>query len=237
MNREESELSLVNLYGRQWLNDMRKHVATTPMHLDLRELLVGDINRLRYVDRYDNSLVMHKENVAEHCYYVAVYAMFLAEYAESRGHKVDAVAVMYRALFHDVDEAFSGDIHRPFKHADSRLRHLIKEVAGKFVRDMFTKLLGGDSYRGAVLHAGWLQAKDEFLEGSIVELADYMAVVGYLWQEASATTNGMMMHYETMQEHIAYFRSEPFEVFSELVEYLNDVVTRIYEKVRKGSEL
>ena len=45
--------------------------------LDLKELLLGDPNRLRYVQRYSTSMVIHRENVAEHSYYVALYGRYL----------------------------------------------------------------------------------------------------------------------------------------------------------------
>jgi hypothetical protein len=55
---------------------------------DLEQLLVGDVNRLRYINRFGTALTLHKENVAEHSFYVVLYSFFIAEWVLQQGVQV-----------------------------------------------------------------------------------------------------------------------------------------------------
>ena len=59
-----------------------------------------------------------REDVAQHSYLTAVYAMILADLERRRGTKVNVEKLLRMALLHDAEEATTGDIHHPFKHQD-----------------------------------------------------------------------------------------------------------------------
>jgi putative hydrolase of HD superfamily len=59
-----------------------------------------------------------REDVAQHSFLTAVYAMILADIEQRRGTKVNVEKLLRMALLHDAEEATTGDIHHPFKHQD-----------------------------------------------------------------------------------------------------------------------
>jgi len=69
---------------------------------------------LSYVPRWGILRSIRKQNVAEHSYYVALYADQLAALIQWEG---DTAALLQYALLHDIDETITGDIPGPVKRA------------------------------------------------------------------------------------------------------------------------
>lgn len=80
-----------------------------------------------------------REDVAQHSYFTAVYAMILADLERRRGAKVDVERLLRMALLHDAEEARTGDIHHPFKHQDARFAEALDDRA----LEWFENLMGG----------------------------------------------------------------------------------------------
>jgi len=59
-----------------------------------------------------------REDVAQHSFLTAMYAMILADLEKRRGGVVDVERLLRMALLHDAEEARTGDVHHPFKHQD-----------------------------------------------------------------------------------------------------------------------
>ena len=59
-----------------------------------------------------------REDVAQHSYFTALYAMVLADLERKLGTRVDVERLLRMALLHDAEEARTGDVHHPFKHQD-----------------------------------------------------------------------------------------------------------------------
>src|SRR6476660_5737373 len=110
---------------------MSKPYLNSKVPLDLKTLLSGDTNRLRYIQRHSTSLVLHRENVAEHSYYVSLYSMFLCEWVRKNCADVfvDELTVLRRCLVHDLDESRTGDFQRPFKYSRPDLKNLLDEAS------------------------------------------------------------------------------------------------------------
>lgn len=140
------------------------------------ELIKSPLHRASYVTRYSTRPVTHSENIAEHAYYVTMYAFLIAyEIQETRismGH------LLSKALFHDVDECVTGDFQRQFKYSDPDLPGIIHRAAMKLVPKMFDGFIGG-SY----VYEHWCKAKDDSIEGDIIVIADFLAVVTYIFRE------------------------------------------------------
>jgi putative hydrolase of HD superfamily len=79
-----------------------------------------------------------REDVAQHSYYTALYAMVLADLEKKRGTKVDVERLLRMALLHDAEEARTGDIHHPFKHQDAAFAEKLDDRA----LDWFENLMG-----------------------------------------------------------------------------------------------
>ena len=72
-----------------------------------------DLRDLTGIQRWTIVPSLHGQNVAEHSFMVAVYADQLATYFGWNG---DRGALLRYALWHDVEELFTGDVPRPVKY-------------------------------------------------------------------------------------------------------------------------
>ena len=86
---------------------------------EVLDLLLA-IRSLMTVGRFSVYKCHFREDVAQHSYFTALYAMILADLERGRGTKVDTERLMRMALLHDAEEARTGDIHHPFKHQDAK---------------------------------------------------------------------------------------------------------------------
>src|SRR5687767_4015971 len=110
--------------------------------MNLYALICGEPSLLRNCLRYNNSFCNHRENVAEHMFYTAFYTMMIGQWLLEKGKKLELETAITGALVHDVDEYFSGDIIRPFKHSSVSLSKEIDKVNDVKVSDFFTGIFG-----------------------------------------------------------------------------------------------
>lgn len=182
--------------------------------MNLRELLIGEPNRVRYVTRFATCHKVHNENVAEHGYFVALYAMAIAD---SIPEEVDQRKLLRRAILHDMEEGRTGDFPRPFKYSSESLRQKLEEAAvGAF--DYMAMAIHGPGTVAIRWSAEWSSAKDQSLEGRILAFADYLAVLSYLWLEIGANNITMRRHVDEMKKYMEEFKKTEFDFIRELVD-------------------
>lgn len=73
-----------------------------------------DIRTLAFVPRWVILRLIHQQSVAEHSYFVAIYADQIADYIKWKGDRRD---LLLYALQHDYGEMVSGDVPHPAKVA------------------------------------------------------------------------------------------------------------------------
>ena len=106
------------------------------------------IRSLMTVGRFSVYKCHFREDVAQHSYLTALYAMILADLEQRRGTKVDVEKLLRMALLHDAEEASTGDIHHPFKHQDAQFTESIDERAMQWFHNLMQGLPNdlGDDY-------------------------------------------------------------------------------------------
>lgn len=190
--------------------------------MNLKELLGGDLNRMRYVTRYSSIFVLHKESVAEHSYYVSLYALIIARELRARGEQVNIESVLMRAIVHDIEECRTGDIFRPFKYANDELKKMIDEQAKKEIEGVFKKLNLSTSVVG-ILEYHWEEAKGDCIEGCIIAFCDFLSVLSYMLQEINCSNQTMLGQHSTMMAYVALFHDPKFDFIRELVQSATDI--------------
>lgn len=151
------------------------------MKYNWHHVLAGDINRARFVERYGSFPHIHVENVAEHSYFVGLYAYMIWQEAD---HVGDLGEILARAMFHDMEESVTGDMLRAVKYSSSEMKKAMDE-AGEVLLDELLKNVQPPLSKGEVQpHTAevkrlWSEAKDDTFEGCVVALADLLSVVSY----------------------------------------------------------
>lgn len=126
--------------------------------------------RLANVQRYSTVPTIHKESVAEHSYFVALFAWEVASFIGA-----DTGQTVRIAIAHDLDEAFSGDMPRPFKYREAVLKLWLNGVC----RDAMLDAFGEDSH----VYDAWEDSKDKSLEAQIVKFSDLLTCLLFAYRE------------------------------------------------------
>lgn len=92
------------------------------------------------VERFTVYKCHFREDVAQHSYLTALYAMILADLEKRRGRRVDVEKLLRMALIHDAEESRTGDIHHPFKHQDPDFTKTIDDRALQWFNDLMSSL-------------------------------------------------------------------------------------------------
>ena len=124
-----------------------------------------------------------REDVAQHSYFTALYAMILADLEIRRGTKVNIENLLRMALLHDAEEASTGDIHHPFKHQDKAFAENIDARA----MEWFEKLMGGLPEELAHEYVKLRRATSDMTktESNIVKAADKIEALLWACEEYS----------------------------------------------------
>lgn len=188
--------------------------------MNLKALLTGDVNRLRYVTRYSSIFTLHKENVAEHSFYVGFYAMIIGSELNYRcrvtagENYVDMGKLLSKALIHDLEESRTGDVTRSFKHSSEALRVLIEERSKSEVETAIQDL---DLDSRHELQDYWNDSKDDSIEGRIIAFCDFLSVLSYMIFELNASNHTMWHQHETMIKYTQKFDDQKFDFIREWV--------------------
>jgi 5'-deoxynucleotidase YfbR-like HD superfamily hydrolase len=188
-------------------------------------LLCGNLQRASHVFRYSSRPVIARETVAEHSFYVALYALIIGR---RMGTPVLMGTLLGRAVAHDLDESLTGDFQRSFKYANPSLRLEIAKAANDFM----LKLMLPFGNPGLEVFSDWEDAKENDLEGAIIKVADFLAVVAYIIKELRMGNHHLM---DIVSECEEYGRTVSTEVaeYDTLVMIIREAI-ELLEEHRNG---
>jgi len=92
------------------------------------------------VERFSVYKCHFREDVAQHSYLTALYAMIMADLERCNGTSVDVERLLRMAILHDAEESRTGDIHHPFKHQDPAFMKTIDDRALQWFSDLMSGL-------------------------------------------------------------------------------------------------
>lgn len=212
------------------------------MSFSVKQLITGDLNRLKFVHRFATAHVNHRENVAEHSYFVALYSLLIAEYAWAHGKIKDGnkeefiSSVCSKAILHDIEESVTGDMPRPFKYRSNELRLLLEKEACRAVEEVLSKLspidtdsVGPDLFVGSVFDS-FMTSKDQSYAGRIVSFADYLSVVAQVLLELESSNWTMTRHIGDLRAYGSTFNGPDYDFLRELVVEIQQEVENAFSR-------
>jgi 5'-deoxynucleotidase YfbR-like HD superfamily hydrolase len=182
-----------------------------------------NIQRMRTVHRFSSLNIHHRESVAEHVWFVSMYAMLYAELYEQykfsvhrdnktqtirKEHgillpKIDYQILLQRVIIHDLDECLSGDFLRKFKYSTPEVHKAIRGATKTLATKLFDQIVPGDSTAKKAWFATWDHDKANDVEGRILEWCDFLSVVSYSVTEVRM---GNRNFYAILSECLGYMR-------------------------------
>ena len=202
--------------------------------LNLRELCFGETTRLRNIRRFSPAPVLHPENVAEHTFYTAWYAMLIGMQLPG----VNMGVLLEKALLHDIDEIMSGDIIRTFHRDGGPTERQIHKRALDMVDSLFKRLQPSKGLASRTVRL-WDTAKNKkTLEGRIVAYADFLSVVSYVCQEVECGNVRILDHVSDIAAYGSSFWCAPeYDFIFEVVEGHDDLVGWLLKHIDKRKNL
>ncbi len=95
------------------------------------------IHRIGYINRWGLMRNTGYENLKEHSYDVAVIAQGLALIGNAKFNKdYDVNKITSSAIFHDVNEALTGDLPTPVKYANKEIEEAYKKIEADAVKSI-----------------------------------------------------------------------------------------------------
>lgn len=170
--------------------------------MNIRAMLTGGIQRLAHADRYSTYHVNRDENVAEHTAFVSLYCMLIGKSLEKHDVGINWEKLLQSALLHDIDEALTGDFLRSVKYKTPGLKKLLDDAAASAVESMENELEVESLFRT------WKECKDQSLEGSILQVADFLGVASYVIGEYYSGNRHLMHVFNELGELLEELKDE-----------------------------
>lgn len=209
------------------------------MTLNIQELISGIPARLRYVIRYSTSRVLHHESVAEHSYFVGLYALMIGRWCRRQGLRISVEKLLTRATLHDLEEARSGDFPRPFKYSSPELRNLLETASELAYKQIMERILSGDPKGKAEqreLLDCWKSSKDDTMEGMILEFSDFLSVLGYMMHEGLANGNKIVeQHVADMDKYFSKFEQPWYDFIRPLIDQAAMMMVTLFNTRSQGA--
>ena len=161
-----------------------------------------DVKRLTAVWRYSSIPVAVQENVAEHSFWVALYAVMIARKLGADRDVQGQVAL--EGLIHDLPECVTGDVVRPFKYSSQEFKQAVDLAEGDMVDTL------PDAIREMLADSD--EVRSEYVK-AIVKAADFLSLFQYMRREAARGNLEIIPFYMKMVEDLgAIWRSSPKDV-------------------------
>lgn len=155
----------------------------------MENIISTTLHTLVYHTRYSGAHVIHKENVAEHSYYVTLLADILAHDIENTfdlEKPLNRLKIMQMALYHDTEEAYTGDLITPVKNKSPELKKEWDKLSSIMMKEGLLHDFPGQHHIVKYIvhiHHVYEEGKYSALENQIVKFADGLQSVVYLLRE------------------------------------------------------
>ncbi|VDG17920.1 YfbR-like 5'-deoxynucleotidase [Lactiplantibacillus mudanjiangensis] len=128
------------------------------------------LSNLETIQRAPGFFKYQNHSVAAHSFKVAEVAQFLGDVEAHSGQTVNWRALYEKALNHDYNERFIGDIKTPVKYATPSLRSMLADVEQKLSQNFVENEIPTEFQADYLRRLS--EGKDETLEGQILSVAD-----------------------------------------------------------------
>jgi 5'-deoxynucleotidase YfbR-like HD superfamily hydrolase len=170
------------------MNEQQAKTKLPPLHF--LHTLFSVVHDMSAVQRFSRIRMVHPENVLQHTGMVCVFAYAIARTLMTKAPRdlrpLDFGAIMGRAVVHDMDETFTGDIVRPTKYFSATIREELRKLEAKGIDNISTML---DLH---VLTGDFMRSKTS-REGYVVKLADLLAALATCYMEVCVVGNRAMV--------------------------------------------
>lgn len=159
---------------------------------------IAFLSRLKYIDRWSLMRNTDRENIAEHSLQVAMIAHILAVIKNKHfGGNINPERCAVLSLYHDANEAITGDLPTPIKYFNYEMREVFKGIEDRANQKILSMLPEEirDVYKDILIQDG----KEEWI---IVKAADKLSAYAKCIEEEKSGNNEFMKAKEALYKSI-----------------------------------
>lgn len=178
------------------------------------------IDQASNVRRYSRDFMIKPEDLLQHIGFCVSFIYMTAKRIDPEGFSINLGDALKRATVHDFEETITGDVARPTKYCSPEVTKGLKAYERKAMKRVEATL-------GIEIYHDWANAKDEYLEGQLVAVADYAAVVYKVMTEVGMFGNKSFMRVLLeIEPALEELKNNINAMFVPTVVELQDIVTR-----------
>jgi len=157
----------------------------------------GDVRRLSSVWRFSSIPVAVQENVAEHSYWVAIYAAMI--HLEILPDRDMLGKVVLASLIHDLEECVTGDVVRVFKYSTPELKAEVDRAEALLSERLDPEVKAvSKTIRSFTGLTGSVETKWDRYTKAVVKAADFLSLFQYMRREAARGNMEIIPFYNRM---------------------------------------
>lgn len=202
----------------------------------MENIISTTLHTLVYHTRYSGAHVIHKENVAEHSYYVTLLADLIAHDLEQKmndGTKLNRLKILQMALYHDTEEAYTGDLITPVKNKSPELKREWDKLSSLMMKEGLLHDFPGQQHIVKYIvsiHHMYETNKTTLLENQIVKFADGLQSIVYLLREIGFGNR----HVTSILQNVVSSMKCLFEHNEYLKGYMNEMEMLVQKTLTTG---
>lgn len=202
----------------------------------MENIISTTLHTLVYHTRYSGAHVIHKENVAEHSYYVTLLADLIAHDLEQKMNdrtKLNRLKILQMALYHDTEEAYTGDLITPVKNKSPELKREWDKLSSLMMKEGLHHDFPGQQHIVKYIvsiHHMYETNKTTLLENQIVKFADGLQSVVYLLREIGFGNR----HVTSILQNVVSSMKRLFEHNEYLKGYMNEMEMLVQKTLTTG---
>jgi len=163
------------------------------------------VQKLRWIDRCSNTPHIKPYSVAQHSFYISLYAMVFAHLENDRmkNNYYNMELLLQKALVHDLEESETGDILFPLHDENPDFKKRLDYIRNECVtHKLFEEL---PEHTRMKFKEAWKTAKDNSPEGQLVACMDKFEILMYAVSEIEL---GNKSFYEMADNAIAIIQDK-----------------------------
>lgn len=168
--------------AKEKLHDVYNTQVLTPVRCKIADIIAGPTSRLDFVRRYSSIPTNTTEYTSTHSFWVAFYSAIIHnEYGLKSidGEVVPEEKIYLKAIIHDLAEAVTGDVVRPFKYVTKELKKEVDRAESIMVDKLFPKAVK-DLFEQA---EGNLSPAVSTYISEVIKAADFCSLYMYMRRE------------------------------------------------------
>lgn len=168
---------------------------------------IEKLYNLKNLTRYNMSVRLRNESVAEHSYFTTMFVLLLCE--ELRVSNEIKLLAVEMALVHDIPETRTSDIPHPVKNSSPELANVVRDIEKQVMLEEYPQFFD----RFCLLDKPYEVQGNARLAKLIVETADVLSVIQYANSEVNLGNSYMQEILDSSEIRLEKKNNELYKEF------------------------